>query len=482
MRGKSWIAPGIGVVTLFTFLLLPPIEPLTALGMKAVGIFLFTIICWATVGITYPSVLCLVLFILTGAMTPKAAFAASWGHWLVIFLIGIFGLSEGLRVTGFSRRFALWFITRPFNTGHPWRLVAMFLLAWTLLGSVMTSVAPCAVFMAIAEPMLEAMGYKKGDAFAAMLMMGIAWAATACSVMTPIAHPCNIMMIEWIKQDFGYTISFLQWMRFGIPMGLLTYLMFLGLFRYVVRPDMSKITDMVSGYLRQQAVKMGTIKLEEKLALGILIGAVICWILPGIVGNVLPGVSNYLGEIGYVVPALVGCSLLGLIRVNGKPLMSFRQWMTGGVEWGTVTLVAAIMVMGKALGNPETGIPELLTRAFQPIASAIPFYALLFISLLWVVLQTNAMSNIVSMTLVYTIMVPLAVATGVGNPIAMGAAIAGASYYAFSLPSATGVTAIAIGSGWVPVGFMARYGFIVIIPVALLFTFICYPFAASIFG
>ena len=58
MRVKSWITPGLMVVVLSVFLLLPPLEPLTTVGMKVVGIFLFTIIGWIFLGIGYPSILC----------------------------------------------------------------------------------------------------------------------------------------------------------------------------------------------------------------------------------------------------------------------------------------------------------------------------------------------------------------------------------------------------------------------------------------
>ena len=480
MRGSRWIGPGLGVVALSIFLLLPPLEPLTPLGMKVVGIFLFTIIWWATVGIGYPSLLCIALMALTGVMTPEAVFAASWGSWVVLFLIGAFGLSEGLRVTGFSRRFALWFTTRPFTAGRPWLLMAMFLLACTLLGCVMSSTATTIVFMAIAEPMLEALGYKRGDRFAAMFMMGIAWAATASLSMTPIAHAGNILVMEWIRSAFDYAIGFPQWMLFGIPMGLLVYLIVLGTFRYVVRPDVSRITGMTTEYIREVTGKMEAMKLQEKLTIGIFLGVVICWMLPGLASNVLPEICAFLTKMGYAVPALVGASLLCIIQVKNQPLMTFQQW-TAGVPWGTISLCAAIMVTGSVIGNPETGIPQLLTNIFQPIAEAVPFFVFLLISILWVVLQTNLMSNLVSMTLVYKIMVPVAVAAGVGNPIALGATIAAASNYAFSLPSATTTTALVIGSGWVSVGFMARYGTLLIIPIVLLFTFVCYPFVSLLF-
>jgi sodium-dependent dicarboxylate transporter 2/3/5 len=480
MRNGRWIGLGMGLAMLFVFLLLPPFEPLTALGMKTLGIFLATIIWWATVGIDYPSILCLALFALTGVMTPEKIFAASMGNWVVIFLIGCFGLCEGLRVTGFSRRFAMWFITRPFVAGHPWRLVAMFLLSCFLMGTVMSATVTTMVFMAIAVPMLENLGYKKGDPFAAMLMMGIAWAATASMGTTPFAHAGNLIMISWLQRDFGYQMGFHQYIMFGLPLGLLVFALVLGAFRYIVRPDVRKIANVTTSYIRETAGKMQAMKLEEKLALGIFLAVVVVWLLPGLTRGT--ELAAYLDKIGFAVPALVGAFLLCVIRVKNRPILDFRQWMLQGIEWGTVFLVAAIMAMGAAIGDPETGIPQLLTRVFEPLATGMPLYGFLLIILLVLVVQTNLMSNVVSMTVAYTIVAPLAATTNLGNPVALGVLIAAVSNYAFSLPSATTSTAIMVGSGWVPVPFMLRYGLVMIIPVVLVSVFVGYPLASFVFG
>ncbi len=467
------------VVVLFVFLLLPPLEPLTAVGMKVAGIFLFTIIGWIFLGLGYPSILCVALLALTGVMTPEAVFAASWGNYLVLFVLAVFGLAQCFRLTGASHRFALWFLTLPFTVGRPWLMIAMFLLGPLLLGSVMTGSATCITFMAIAEPMLEALGYKKGDRFAATFMMGIAWTATAAFVMTPIGHGSNIMLIDWIQRDFGYVLSFPLWMAVGVPTGLLLYLLILGYLRFVVRPNVGQFSSMAIEYIRQEKDKMGAMKLEEKLAIGVFSGVLICWMLPGLAGSILPGVSAYLDKLGYAVPPLMGACLLCLIRVKNQPLLTFRQWMAG-VPWETVAMIAAIMVIREVIGSPETGIPQLMTNIFQPIATGAPFFVYRLIGQLWVSTQTNLMSNMVSACLVYGAMVPAAVATGVGGP-ALGFTIFAGARSGFALPSATSNTALVTGSGWVPVGFMARHGFTVTIGVILLCVFVVYPWASFVF-
>lgn len=480
MNLRRWLGPGLGIVILIVFLISPPIEPLTPLGMKASGVLLFTIVWWITVGVGYPSLLGLALLALTGVMTPKAVFAASWGNYITIFIIAIFGLVQALRNSGFARRFALWFMTRPFTVGHPWRLVAMCLLSCLLLGSFMSGAAVCVIFLAIAEPMLEAAGYSKGDKFAAALMMGICWAANATATMNAFTHGGNILLMEWIQRDFGYTITIPVWMIAGFPMGFLLYLLILVILRYVVHPDASKFGGAASDYVHRERGKLGSVKLEEGLALGVFLIVILCWFLPGIAGGISPQLVSYLKGIGLAIPPLVGACVLCIIRVKNRPLLTFQQW-TGSVPWSSVALITLILVMRNVIADPETGISQLFTNILQPIATSVPFLVFLLISLFWVCIQTQFMSNMCSMALVYTVMVPIAAATGTGNPIALGFVINTLARQANSLPSGTVNTAIVIGTGWVPVSFMARYGAIMIIPMVLLWTFVCYPWASFIF-
>jgi sodium-dependent dicarboxylate transporter 2/3/5 len=164
--------------------------------MKVLGIFGFTMVMWLLEGIGYPSVMCVLLIIVTQAMSYQNAFAVSWGNNLVIFVVAVFGLAEGIRRSGFTRRFALWFVSRPFTVGRPWVMISMFWLACMLMGSVMSGSATCITFMTVGVPLLEELGYKRGDKFAAMFITGIAWVASLSFISTPIGHGSNLLFIE----------------------------------------------------------------------------------------------------------------------------------------------------------------------------------------------------------------------------------------------------------------------------------------------
>lgn len=280
MKSRSIISLAAAALVLLFFSLSKPISPITPMGMRVVGIFISTMILWLFEGIGYPSILAISLLIVLNTMSMKDAFALSLGNNLAIFIIAAFGLAEAMRLTGFARRFAFWFVSRPFTAGRPWAMISMFLFSALLMGCFTSGSATCVTLMPIAESLLVELGYKKGDHMAATLMTALAWSATVAFVATPIGHGSNLMFIDWIKRDTGYAISFPLWIAAGFPLAFLMFLMILAYFRFIVRPDAMRFRDAAARWVHDEGDKLGPMRLEEKIAFGAFIIVVVIWLAP----------------------------------------------------------------------------------------------------------------------------------------------------------------------------------------------------------
>lgn len=102
----------IFVLILFGFGFIPPIEPLTVMGMRMIGIFLGLLYGWIFIGLVWPSLLGLLAIILSNYMDAKQLFSASFGNEIVVMMLFIFVFSATINYYGLSRFISLWFISR----------------------------------------------------------------------------------------------------------------------------------------------------------------------------------------------------------------------------------------------------------------------------------------------------------------------------------------------------------------------------------
>lgn len=148
---------------------------------------------------------------------------------------------------------------------------------------------------------------------------------------------------------------------------------------------------------------------QEKYTLLVFVLVVAMWLLPGIIAPVLPEVASAISSLGTPTPAMIGACLLCVLHVEGKPLMNFNEAVAKGVPWGAVFMVAATSVLGSALTHEEAGITAVVSGALSPIIGSMsPIIFVLFIALATVMI-TNFASNTVTVTLMYSISLPLGV-------------------------------------------------------------------------
>ena len=165
MSTKKTIATIIGVLLMFGCQFLPPVFGLTPLGMQVAGIFIGTILLWMFVSVTWPSILCIIALILSPLYTYSSGLSGSMGGWITSFVLFSSMVTYTLGQTGFLKRCAVWFVTRPWAQKNPWLFLGLLFLAPLVIGSFMSPIPAFIVCLPIAEQIFKELKYEKGDRF-----------------------------------------------------------------------------------------------------------------------------------------------------------------------------------------------------------------------------------------------------------------------------------------------------------------------------
>ncbi|MCD8329855.1 MAG: anion permease [Lachnospiraceae bacterium] len=478
MSIKKWIVVILSIFLMFGTPLLPPLFGLSSLGMQVAGIFVGTILLWLFVSTSWPSVLCIIAFMFTDLYTYSSALQASMGGWIVSFVLFSSMVTYVLGQTGFLKRGAVWFVTRPFTKKNPWIFVALLFLAPLVIGSFMSPVPTFIVFVPIAEQIFHELGYQKGDKFPQIIILGILFFASLSTITTPIAHTVPILAMSLFEQDMGYSIDFVQYTIFGVVSAAVIFVVAMLLMKFVFRLETDRLKNLDTEILKQGVTKMSR---EEKYSLIVFAAVVVLWMAPGLISGILPTVSSFLSSLGTPTPAMLGVVALCLIHVDGKPLMKFTEAIAKA-PWTAVMMVAATGILGSALTSEKAGITVVVTDALSPlIGNMSPMVFVLCISIFTVML-TNFASNTVTVTLIYSIALPLVYGGAISgvNPAALTSIIGAGACVALATPPSTAHAAVAAGTGWLNTDLMLRYGLVLSLVAAVLLAVVGYPIAAAI--
>jgi len=382
-----------------------------------------------------------------------------------------------LKKTGFLKRSAIWLVTQPFSHKNPWIFVTVLLVAPLILGSFMSIVPTLIVFIAVAEHIFSELGYKKGDRFPELIVMGILFTTTLSYSVTPIAHAIPVLSLSMYEADTGITLSFLQYSSFGIISGVISTVLLLFALRFVFKLDVSRIKDIDIEKLKQGIPPMTP---QERYTLLIFFCVVLMWLLPGLTQHTLPEVYAFINRLGIVIPTFLGIVVLCIIRVEGKPLMDFNDTIAHGVPWGSMMLVASTMILSDMLTKSDLGIVDAITSLLAPKLNGLSPMTFVLIAALLTTILTNFASDTVALALMYSITFPLAYTGVVGgvNTAALTFVLGFTACLAIAAPSGSAYAAVAAGTGWIRSEVQFRQGLFLSIVAAFVVALVGYPFAA----
>ena len=171
-------------------------------------------------------------------------------------------------------------------------------------------------------------------------------------------------------------------------------------------------------------------------------------------------------------PAALAIFLFPLVRVDGRPLLKWDEFLSESVNWDVVFLVGGGITLG--IGLMKSGFSQWVSIIFRDFIGSAPneFAIFGFCSLIGFLLSYPA-SNTGAASVACPLAASISVAAGI-NPIGpiLGAAIA--TTIPSTLPSTTPAMAIAYSTGFVKMKDMIKVGviadvirFIVLIVVGL---------------
>ncbi len=174
---RYYINAFITIAIMFGFGYLPPIAPITPLGMKILGIFLALLYGWTFVDQIWPSILGMIALSLTGYAPLDTLMKSGFGNNTVLLMWGMLLIASLVDSAGVSKFIATYFISRKFVLGKPWILIFTFFFTIFLMLAMTSSVPTIVVGWGILYCILNQLGYKAGNPLSSYMVVGVVYSS-----------------------------------------------------------------------------------------------------------------------------------------------------------------------------------------------------------------------------------------------------------------------------------------------------------------
>lgn len=384
------------------------------------------------------SLLPIAVFPISGVLTSEQV-GASVGSPLIILLLGGFLLSRGMESTGAHHRIALSVVNLV--GGHkPRRLVLGFMIAGALLSMWISNTASILMLMPVALAVLATCSDR--NSLAAPLLLGLAWSCSIGGLGTPIGTPPNLILVQVYEENTAQTISFGQWMSWGVPV-VLTLLPLAWWW----------VTRAVPRELDIQVPAVGPWRSAERRVLVVFGLTAVAWITRA---EPFGGWQTWLDlpAANDASVALLAVVALFVVRDDqGEPLIDWAK--ASQIPWGVLLLFGGGICLARAF--VASGLSAQVGDALTAVA-ALPVFAMMLLLALAVTFLTEATSNTATTALLMPVLAAVALAVEI-DPLWLMVPAAMSASCAFMLPVATAPNAVVFGSGELPIRRMVREGF-----------------------
>jgi sodium-dependent dicarboxylate transporter 2/3/5 len=383
---------------------------------------------------------------------------------VVLLFLGGFFMAASMQRWKLDRRLTLWILTRG-NLAEDARRTLFGMMAITAFISMwISNTATCAMMLPLSLGILTYIGAAPGESnYGKALMLGIAWAASIGGMGTLIGTPPNGIAVGILNNAFAndpsyHRITFLDWMKFGVPYVVLFLPIAWFVLLKVFPPEVSAFEGGKKRLLNELH-SLGAMSRGEKGSIIVFLCAVFLWLVLPFRDQLLPTFVldriRWLDE--FTVGLVAGVSLF-LIPINLREKTFLLSWRDlKFVEWGALAIVGGGIALSDAMF--KTGFASWLATWFVSLFGSPSTLVMMLAIVFFIDFLTEVATNSAVISMMAPVVISIAKSTG-ENPIALTIAAALASSMAFMLPVGTPPNALVYGTGYIKLRDMIKAGFI----------------------
>ncbi len=326
--------------------------------------------------------------------------------------------------------------------GNFYRAAILLMFATAIIASWVSNTSSTAMMIPLGIGMLALVNKNKISAESKFLMLGIAYAANIGGIITMISSPPNAIGAEILD------ISFLNWMKYSIPIFIICFPVMVMVLTLYFKPDRKmSIADLVFEKKKDKYVKP---------LLFIFFLTVVLWMMEGILAPLLQIDNSY--------NSLV--AIFAIFLLFATKVLTWDEILKS-INWEILLLFGGGLTLGLLI--EESGLGTILITKVSGLITVVPIYVFLFIIITFTIILTEFMSNTASAAMILPLLFSLAEQMQI-NPVVLVLPATIAASYGFMMPAGTPPNAMVFSSGFVPQKDMIKAGLMINIIFAIILT------------
>ncbi len=445
----------LGVIAFAAALLTEPPAGMSVAGWQVAGTMVLMAVWWGTEALPFAATALLPLAVLPPLGAASAAdLAQGYGNTTLYLILGGFLLGLAMERCNLHRRIAYAIVARA--SGNAQGLVfgmmcaTGFVSLWVQNTSTTLMMLPVALSVATIVAPDTAAGDRDAKNFASAIILCVAYAANIGGLGTLVGTAPNAMVAGFMQQNYGETISFAQWLAFGIPTVLLLMPVAWLVLVKLVFPFRLGSQTIARDRLIEARAALGPMLVAERRVTAVFVLTAAAWVTGPLLRQ-LPGLS----EFNDTTIALFAGFALFLIpngTKEGGGLLVGADLRR--LPWEVLLLFGGGLALAEAIQG--SGLSAFMGEALAGIGTW-PLLALVAAVVTLIVLWTELNSNMATVATFMPILAAIAAASN--YPVLQLAAPAAlAATCGFMLPVGTPPNAIVFGTGRLSMRDMIRAG------------------------